>query len=86
MTDIGQFHYYLSIEVNQKDNSIFISQSKYAKNLLKRFNVEDCNANLTPMETGCVLTTKEDSQGVNKTLYRQLVGSLIYLTITKPNI
>lgn len=50
MIDMGQLHYYFGIEVSQKDNSILIPQLKYAKNLLKGFNMEDCNAILTLME------------------------------------
>lgn len=86
MTDLGLLHYCLGIEVWQDKDGIFISQTKYAKELLKKFRMEDCKPADTPMETGLKLTANEESKKVDETLYRQLVGSLIYLTYTRPNI
>ena len=86
MTDLGLLHYCLGIEVWQTDNNIFLSQSKYAKNLLDRFRMQDCKPASTPMETGLKLSAQSDSPPVDETLFRQLVGSLIYLTTTRPDL
>lgn len=51
MTDLGQMHYFLGIEVNQDEKGIFISQEKYTENLLKRFEMEGCKPVATPLVT-----------------------------------
>ena len=86
MTDLGLLHYCLGIEVWQTDNSIFLFQSKYARSLLDRFRMQDCKLASTPMETGLKLFAQSDSPPVDETLFRQLVGSLIYLTTTRPDL
>eukprot|EP00253_Pinus_taeda_P032099 PITA_32099 len=86
MTDLGLLHYCLGIEVWQTENNIFLSQSKYAKNLVDRFRMQDCKPATTPMEPGLKLSAQSSSPPVDETLFRQLVGSLIYLTATRPDI
>jgi hypothetical protein len=86
MTDLGLLHYCLGIEVWQQPNKIFISQTKYASKLLEKFRMEDCNPNKTPMEVNLKLSKDDESEVVNELLYRQLVGGLIYLTTTRPDI
>ena len=86
MTDLGLLHYCLGIEVWHTENHIFLSQSKYAKNLVDRFRMEDCKPATTPMEPGLKLSAQSSSLPVHETLFRQLVGSLIYLTATRPDI
>ncbi|KAH9303948.1 hypothetical protein KI387_008352 [Taxus chinensis] len=86
MTDLGLLHYCLGVEFWQQDHLIFISQVKYATNLLQKFKMYDCNSSSTPMEVGLKLSAHDDSPPVDETLYRQLVGSLIYLTTTQPDL
>eukprot|EP00253_Pinus_taeda_P027623 PITA_27623 len=86
MTDLGLLHYCLGIEVWQTENHIFLSQSKYAKNFVDRFIMQDCKPATTPMEPGLKLSAQSSSPPVDETLFRQLVGSLIYLTATRPDI
>eukprot|EP00253_Pinus_taeda_P022034 PITA_22034 len=86
MTDLGLLHYCLGVEVWHTENHIFLSQSKYAKNLVDRFRMQDCKLATTPMEPGLKLSTQSSSPLVDETLFRQLVGSLIYLTATRPDI
>ncbi|XP_065879565.1 uncharacterized mitochondrial protein AtMg00810-like [Euphorbia lathyris] len=86
MTDIGLMAYYLGIEVKQNDDGIFISQSGFAKEILKKFKMENCNSVSTPVECGIKLTKDEGGDRVNPTLFRSLVGSLRYLTCTRPDI
>eukprot|EP00253_Pinus_taeda_P026038 PITA_26038 len=86
MTDLGYVHYYLGIEVTQHPKSIFLSQKKYIGDLLNRFGMIECNPLSTPMEQNLKLTSIEGKEFEDATKYRQLVGSLIYLTTTRPDI
>eukprot|EP00253_Pinus_taeda_P012151 PITA_12151 len=86
MTDLGLLHYCLGLEVWQTENNIFLSQSKYARNLVDRFKMQDCKPTTTPMELGLKLSAQSSSPLVDETLFRQLVGSLVYLTATRPDI
>eukprot|EP00253_Pinus_taeda_P001646 PITA_01646 len=86
MTDLGLLHYCLGVEVWQTENNIFLSQSKYARNLVDRFRMQDCKPATTPMEPGLKLSAQSSSPLVDETLFRQLVGSLIYLTATRLDI
>jgi hypothetical protein len=85
MKDLGLLHYYLGIEVDKKQKHIFISQKKYIGELLKKFEMKDCNHVSTPMEKNINLTSNEGSAFEDPTKYRQVVGSLIYLTTTRPD-
>eukprot|EP00253_Pinus_taeda_P011707 PITA_11707 len=86
MTDLGYAHYYLGIEVTQHPKSIFLSQKKYIGDLLNRFGMTECNPLTTPMEQNLKLTSIEGKEFEDATKYRQLVGSLIYITTTRPDI
>lgn len=54
-------HYYLKTEIKQNNNFVVLSQSKYVKSLLNKFNIESCNSVTTPMEIRCVLNTKQEA-------------------------
>ncbi|KAL5724118.1 hypothetical protein ACHQM5_007419 [Ranunculus cassubicifolius] len=86
MTDLGKLHYFLGIEVQQSSAGIFLSQRKYVGEILKRFRMENCNAVGTPAEVGVKLMKTSGGQLVDSTLYKQIVGSLMYLTTTRPDI
>eukprot|EP00253_Pinus_taeda_P010490 PITA_10490 len=86
MTDLGYVHYYLGIEITQHPKSIFLSQKKYIGDLLNRFGMTECNPLTTPMEQNLKLTSIEGKEFQDATKYRQLVGSLNYLTTTRPDI
>eukprot|EP00253_Pinus_taeda_P025259 PITA_25259 len=86
MTDLGYVHYYLGIEVTQHPKSIFLSQKKYIGDLLNRFGMTECNPISTPTEQNLKLTSIEGKEFEDATKYRQLIGSLIYLTTTRPDI
>eukprot|EP00253_Pinus_taeda_P015627 PITA_15627 len=86
MTDSGYVHYYLGIEVTQHPKSIFLSQKKYIGDLLNRFGMIECNPLTTPMEQNLKLTSIEGKGFEDGTKYRQLVGSLNYLTTTRLDI
>jgi hypothetical protein len=86
MIDLGFFHYFLGLEVLQSNEGIFLSQSKYACDLLHRFHMDDYKPTPSPFQSGVKLTATCTSPEVDATLSRQLVGSLLYLTHTHPNI
>jgi hypothetical protein len=84
--DLGLLCYYLGVEVWQTCSGIFVSQTEYARSLFDGFRKIDCKISSTPMEKGLKLSANTDSKGVNESIYRQLVGSLIYLTATRPDL
>ena len=86
MTDIGLMSYYLDIEVKQEDNGIMITQEGYAKEVLKKFKTDDSNLVGKTMECEIKLSKHEEGNKVDPILYKNLVGSLRYLTCTRPDI
>ena len=76
MTDIGLMSYYLGIEVKQEDNDIMITQEGYAKEVLKKFKMDDSNPVGTPMECEIKLSKHEEGNKVDPILYKNLVGSV----------
>ena len=65
---------------------MFISQAKYLKDMLKRYGMEDFAPMSTPMTTDCKLSKDDDTPQKDATLYRSIIGALIYLTATRPDI
>ncbi|KAK2987733.1 hypothetical protein RJ640_016831 [Escallonia rubra] len=86
MTDIGEMSYFLGVEVKQMEDGIFMSQRKYAEQILSQFRMKDCNPVAIPVETGVELRIDSNRKSVNPTLYKSMVESLRYLTFTQPNI
>jgi hypothetical protein len=72
MKDLGMMHYFLVLEVWQKSNEIFLSQGKYAVEILKRFEMIDCKSMPTLMVTNLKLLSDTSSQTMNVTMYRQI--------------
>ena len=86
MVDLGLMHYYLGMEVWQEDGHVFLGQGKYAVDILKRFQMEGCRPMSTPMITNWKKLHASEGELVDPTLERQLIGSLMYLVNTRPNI
>lgn len=86
MKDLGELHYCLGLEVWREPGKTLITQSKYTREILKRFNMIECKATSTPLEHNVKLCSDDGTKEVNGTMYRQLVGSLNYLTTTRPDI
>jgi hypothetical protein len=84
--DLGLMQYFLDLEVWQSPEKIFLNQGKYAVEMLKRFDMLECKAMNTPMETKLKLLVDTSSELVDATLYRQIIDSLMYLTNTRPDI
>ena len=72
--------------MQEAKHDIFLSQAKYLKQILKKYGMEDCKPVSTPMVTGCNLSSHDDSPMVNQLEYRSMIGSLLYLTGTRPDI
>jgi hypothetical protein len=79
-------HYLLGLEVWKSPERIFLNQGKYAVEILKRFDMLECKSMNTPMETKLKLLVDTSSELIDATLYRQIIGSLMYLTNIRPNI
>ncbi|KAJ9552915.1 hypothetical protein OSB04_016960 [Centaurea solstitialis] len=74
------------IQVKQNPDDIFINQSKYIKDMLKKFQMTDCSPIKTPMPTGNLLGPDLAGKSVDQKIYRSMIGSLLYLTVTRPDI
>jgi hypothetical protein len=86
MTDLGKMKYFLGIEVDQSTKGIFVCQKNYATYIIKIFCMKECNPAETPIPLGTKLSKKDEGPTVDPTLYKILVGSLLYLIATKPDI
>ncbi|KAL0317673.1 UNVERIFIED_CONTAM: Retrovirus-related Pol polyprotein from transposon TNT 1-94 [Sesamum angustifolium] len=86
MSDLGLMHFFLGIEINQEKEGIFMCQRKYTETLLKKFKMESCKTVTTPLVTGEKYQKEDGSQKVDGSIYRSLIGSLLYLTATRPDI
>lgn len=85
MTDLGKMRFFLGIEVSQQSNGIFICQKKYAVEVLKRFGMFESNEVNSPIIPGCKLNKDEHGIKIDESYYKQVVGSLMYLTATRPD-
>jgi hypothetical protein len=79
MSMLGELSFFLGLQISQSDKGIFISQTKYIKEMLKKFRMEYCTPINTPMVTGCKLRKNDESPKGNKTLYKSMIGSLLYV-------
>ena len=83
MKDLGLMHYFIGLEVWQSSEGIFLNQGKYAVEI---FNMLECKAMATPMDSNLKLLADDSSKLVDVTHSRQIIGSLMYLTNTRPDI
>ncbi|GJU80111.1 putative ribonuclease H-like domain-containing protein [Tanacetum coccineum] len=86
MSSMGELTFFLGLQVKQKKEGIFISQEKYVAEILKKFDLVHVKAAITPMETKLPLTKDEEAFDVDVHLYRSMIGSLMYLTASRPDI
>ena len=86
MKKLGQLKHFPGLEIDRTQAGIFLCQQKYSKDLLKRFGMLECKTTSTPMEPNAKMCVHEGKDLEDATMYRQLVGSLIYLTLTQPDI
>ncbi|GKB51664.1 putative ribonuclease H-like domain-containing protein, partial [Tanacetum coccineum] len=86
MSSIGELTFFLGLQVKQKEDGIFLSQDKYVTEILKIFGFSDVKTASTPMETHKPLLKDADGEDVDEHLYRSMIGSLMYLTSSRPDI
>ncbi|GJX62287.1 putative ribonuclease H-like domain-containing protein [Tanacetum coccineum] len=86
MSSIGELSFFLGLQVKQKSNGIFISQDKYVAEILKKFDFALVKTTSTPMETNKLLINDVEAEDVDVHLYRSMIGSLMYLTASRPDI
>ncbi|GJW26375.1 putative ribonuclease H-like domain-containing protein [Tanacetum coccineum] len=86
MSSMGELTFFLGLQVTQKDDGIFISQDKYVDEILKKFGFSTVKTASTPMETSKSLMKDENAEDVDVHLYRSMIGSLMYLTSSRPDI
>src|ERR1700677_2428463 len=80
MSMIGELSFFLGLQITQRSEGMFISQEKYLREMLKRFQMEDSKPVGTPMVNGCKLSKDDDSPDVDQSSYRSMIGSLLYIT------
>lgn len=83
---VGELTCFLGLHVKQMDDTIFISKSKYAKNMVKKFGLENDSHKRTPTTTHLKLTKDEKGVDVDQSSYKSMIGSLLYLTASRPDI
>ncbi|KAK2986327.1 hypothetical protein RJ640_029442 [Escallonia rubra] len=86
MSMMGELTFFLGLQIKQSKDEIFINQAKYTKELLKRFDMEASNAFGTPMSSSLKLDKDEKGKDVDIKRYRGMIGSLLYLTASRPDI
>ncbi|GJR63507.1 putative ribonuclease H-like domain-containing protein [Tanacetum coccineum] len=86
MSSMGELTFFLGLQVKQKEDGIFISQDKYVNEILNKFGFSDVKTARTPMETQKALLKDADGEDVDEHLYRSMIGSLMYLTSSRPDI
>ncbi|GJT74753.1 putative ribonuclease H-like domain-containing protein [Tanacetum coccineum] len=85
MSSMGELTFFLGLQVKQKDDGIFISQDKYVADILKKFEFATVKTASTLIETNKALLKDEEAEDVDVHLYRSIIGSLMYLTASRPD-
>nr|GEY04764.1 hypothetical protein [Tanacetum cinerariifolium] len=86
MSSMGELTFFLGLQVKQKDNEIFISQDKYVAEILRKFGLTDGKSASTPIDTEKHLLKDPDGRDVDLHIYMSMIGSLMYLTSSRPDI
>jgi hypothetical protein len=86
MSMMGELTFFLGIQVKQTKQGIFMHQAKYTKDLMKKFNMFELKPVFTPMSSATSLGPDEDGEAVDQREYRSMIGSLLYLIVTRPDI
>ena len=86
MSMVGELTFFLGLQVKQKKEGIFVSQKKYARKVVKKFGLDSKKHASTPMSSSTKLNVDSSGVEVSPTLYRSIIGSLLYLTVSRPDI
>ncbi|GKA20824.1 hypothetical protein Tco_0700813 [Tanacetum coccineum] len=86
MSMMDELNFFLGLQIKQMEDGIFFNQSKYIKEMLKKFGLEDFKPMKTHMSSDTKLMKDEECELVDSTKYRGMIGSLLYLTASRPDI
>jgi len=86
MSMMGELSFFLGLQVKQSKDGIFLCQSKYCKEILKKYEMESCKEASIPMPSNCYIDANMVGKGVDQTKYRGLIDSLLFLTASRPYI
>jgi spore germination protein GerM len=86
MSMMGELHFFLGLQIKQSKEGTFVHQAKCTKEIVRKFKMEDSKAMATPMSTTTALDVDEEGGHVDQKEYRSMIGSLLYLTATRPDI
>ncbi|GKC07891.1 retrovirus-related pol polyprotein from transposon TNT 1-94 [Tanacetum coccineum] len=86
MSMMGELNFFFGLQIKQMEDGIFFNQSKYIKEMLKKFGLEESKPMKTPISSDTKLTKDEECESVDSTKYRGMIGSLFYLTASRPDI
>src|ERR1044072_9993260 len=86
MSLMGELKFFLGIQIDQYPEATYIHQSNYTKELLKKFNMLESTPAKTPMHPTCFLEKEEVSAKVCQKRYRGMIGYLLYLTASRPDL
>ncbi|GJZ78937.1 retrovirus-related pol polyprotein from transposon TNT 1-94 [Tanacetum coccineum] len=86
MSMMGELNFFLRLQIKQMEDGIFFNQSKYIKEMLKKFGLEDSKPIKTPMSSDTKLTKDVECESVDSTKYRGMIGSLLYIMASRPDI
>ncbi|XP_071728614.1 uncharacterized mitochondrial protein AtMg00810-like [Rutidosis leptorrhynchoides] len=83
---MGEPKFFLGLQIKQLEDGTFINQQKYVHEMIKNFGMENSKPMSTPMATNVKLTLEREGEPFNSTKYRGMIGSLLYLTASQPDI
>jgi hypothetical protein len=86
MSMMGELQFFLEIQIKQSKEGTFVHQAKNTKDIVRKFKMEDSKAMATPMSTTTSLDADEEGEHVDQKEYQSMIGPLLYLTATRPNI
>ena len=83
---MGKLNFFLGLQIKQTKEGIFINQAKYTKELLKKYGLKGAKEYKTPMATAMKIEKDDTGKNINEKMYRGMIGSLLYLTASRPDI
>ena len=86
MSMMGELKFFLDFQIKQMEKGTFICQTKYTHDMLKKFDMSDVKPIKTPMAVNGHLDLNEDGKSVDQKVYRSMIGSLLYLCVSRPDI
>ncbi|WVZ70801.1 hypothetical protein U9M48_019438 [Paspalum notatum var. saurae] len=86
MSLMSELQFFLGLQIKQGPEGIFVHQAKYTRDILKKFEIGDSKPMMTPMSTNTALDADEDGEAVDQKEFRTMIGLLLYLTVTRPDI